>query len=101
MIYDLTYVADFDRLHTRKQTLKNHANRHENEKRIDYDYQIDDQVYIKKYGIHRKLDSLKLGLFPITDIFTNGDNCIQRGAMNERFSIHQLEPHYYVDYRVT
>ena len=69
------------------------ANIREYSKRVDHDYQINDQVYIIKDGIHRKLDTPKLGPFPITDIYTNGTVRMQRGAVNERINIRRLEPH--------
>ena len=70
------------------------ANLRENNKRIDYDYQIDDKVYVIKDGIYRKLDTPKLGPFSITDVFTNGTVRIQRGNVNERINIRRLEPHF-------
>ena len=70
------------------------ANLRENKKRVDYDYQVDDQVYIVKDGIFRKMDCPKEGPFVITDVFTNGTVRIQRGAINERINIRRLEPHF-------
>ena len=92
MIYDLTYVADFDRLRTRKQTLINRANRRENEKRIDYDYRVGDQVLLHKDGVLRKMASPMEGPYRIIEVFTNGTVKIQRGIVQERLNIRRIKP---------
>ena len=78
----------------KKQALVDKANLRENQKRVDYDYQIDNKVYIIKDGIYRKLDAPKMGPFRITDVYTNGTVRIQRGNVNERINIRRLEPHF-------
>ena len=78
----------------RKQALVDKANLRENENRIDYDYQVDDLVYVTKDGIFRKLDSPKQGPYVITNVFANGTVCMQRGAVNERINIRRLEPYF-------
>ena len=78
----------------KKQALVDKANLRENSKRVDYDYQIDDKVYIIKDGIYQKLEAPKLGPFVITDVYTNGTVRIQRGNVNERINIRRLEPHF-------
>ena len=78
----------------KKQALVDKANLKENIKRVDYDYQIDDKVYVIKDGIYRKLEALKLGPFVITDVYTNGTVRIQRGNVNEHINIRRLEPHF-------
>ena len=70
------------------------ANLRENQNRVDYDYQVGQQVYVIRDGIFCKLDGPKLGPFPITDIYTNGTVRIQRGSVNERINIRWLEPHF-------
>ena len=78
----------------KKQALVDKANLRENNNRVDYDYQIDDKVYVIKDSIYRKLEAPKLGLFVITDVYTNGTVRIQRGNVNERINIRRLEPHF-------
>ena len=78
----------------KEQVLVDKANLRENKKIIDYDYQLDDLVYVIKYDIFRKLDSPKHGPYPITEVFTNGTVRIQRGMVNERINIRRLEPHF-------
>ena len=94
MMFNISSLINWKELSMHKQQLGDKANLRENSKRIDYDYQIRDQVYIKLDGIQRKLNSPKLGPFPITDIFTNGTVRIQRGPVNECINIRRLEPHF-------
>ena len=35
-----------------------------------------------------------LGPYEVTEVFTNGNVRIQRGAVNERINIRRLEPHF-------
>ena len=94
MMFNLSTLVDWKELSIRKQNLVDKANLRENRNRVDYDYQVNDEVYIKREGIFRKLDNSKLGPFQITDIHTNGTVRIQRGPVNERINIRRLEPHF-------
>ena len=94
MMFNLTTLVNWKELSIRKQSLVDKANLRENSKRVDYDYQVDDLVYITKDGIFRKLNCPKMGPFPITEVFANGTVRIQRGAVNERINIRRLEPHF-------
>ena len=52
-------------------------------------------MYIKKYGIYRKLDGSKIGSYEITQVFTNGTVRIQRGRVKEEhINIQRLKPHF-------
>ena len=94
MMFNLSTLVNWKELSIRKQALVDKNTLRENKKRIDYDYQIDDLVYVTKDGIFRKLDSPKKGPYPVTEVFSNGTVCIQRGAVNERINIRRLEPHF-------
>ena len=94
MMFNLSTLVNWKELSIRKQALVDKNTLRENRKRIDYDYQIDDLVYVTKDGIFRKLDSPKKGPYPVTEVFSNGTVCIQRGAVNERINIRRLEPHF-------
>ena len=93
-MFNISTIANWKELSIRKQSLVHKNTLRENQKRIDYDYQVDDLVYVTKDGIFRKLDSPKQGPYVITDVFANGTVCIQRGAVNERINIRRLEPHF-------
>ena len=92
MIYDLTYVADFDRLRTRKQKLIDRTNKRENERRIDYDYRVGDKVLLYKDGMLRKTQSPMEGPYEIIEVYTNGTVKIQRGIVQERLNIRRIKP---------
>ena len=94
MMFNLSTLVNWKELSIRKQALVDKNTLRENKKRIDYDYQIDDLVYVIKDGIFRKLDCPKKGPYPVTEVFANGTVCIQRGAVNERINIRRLEPHF-------
>ena len=81
-------------LSIKKQALVDKANLRENIKRVDYNHQVNDKVYVIKDGVYRKLDAPKLGPFLITDVYTNGTVRIQRCNVNERINIRRLEPHF-------
>ena len=81
-------------LSLRKQHLVDKANLRENNKRVDFDYEIGQQVYVVTKGVQRKLDRPKKGPFPITKVYTNATVRIRRGAVNERINIRRLEPHF-------
>lgn len=94
MMFNIKSLVNWKELSIKKQALVDKANLRENQKRVDYDYQVDNKVYIIKDGIYRKLDAPKLGPFRITDVYTNGTVRIQRGNVNERINIRRLEPHF-------
>ena len=81
-MFNLTTLVDWKELSLRKERLVDKANLRDNSKRVDYDYQVDDLVYITKDGIYRKLNCKKYGPFTITEAFANGIVRIQWGAVN-------------------
>ena len=94
MIFNLKSLINWKALSLRRQKLIDKANIRENRQRIDYDYAVDQMVYVKNDGIQQKLSSPKNGPYRITDIYTNGTVRIQRGHVNERINIRRLEPHF-------
>ena len=94
MMFNLTSLVNWKDLSIKKQKLVDQATLRENVKRVDYDYQVGQLVYIVKDGIYRKLYSPKIGPYPISQVYTNGTVRIQRGIVNERINIRRLEPHF-------
>ena len=94
MLFNLKSLINWKELSIKKQALVDKANLRENIKRVDYDYQVNNKVYVIKDGVYRKLDALKLGPFLVTDVYTNGRVRIQRGNVNEQINIRRLEPHF-------
>ena len=94
MLFNLKALINWKELSIKKQKLVDKANLRENKNRIDYDYTVGQEIYIKNDGIQRKMDSPKQGPFTITEVFTNGTVRIQRGNVNERINIRRIEPHF-------
>ena len=90
MLFHLKTLVNWKEHSIRKQKLVDKANQRENKIRIDLDYQVVQKAYIKNDGVQRKMDSLKQGPFPITDVFTNGTVRVQCGRVNERINIRRL-----------
>ena len=87
MLLNMQSLINWKELSKCKQKLVDKANLSENQKRIDYDYKVNQKVYVVKDGINRKLDGPKLGPFKITEVFSNGTVRIQRGIVNECINI--------------
>ena len=95
MLFNLKALINWKELSIKKQKLVDKANLRENKNRIDYDYTVGQEIYIKNDGIQRKMDSPKQGPFTITEVFTNnGTVRIQRGNVNEHINIRRIEPHF-------
>ena len=94
MLFNIKSIVNWKYLTLKKQMQVDKSNELENSTRIDYDYKINDQVYVKADGIQRKISTPKLGPFRITDVYTNGTVRIQKGVINERINIRRLEPHF-------
>ena len=70
------------------------ANKRGNAKCIDYDYKVGQKAYVVITDIHRKLHGPKKGPYLITEVYTNGNIRIQRGAVNKCINIRRLERHF-------
>ena len=94
MLFNIASMVNWKELSLRKQTQVDQSNARENSKRVDFDYEVGQQVYIRSDGINRKMDQPKSGPYQITHVFTNGTVRIQRGNINERINIRRLDPHF-------
>ena len=94
MLFNISTLVNWKALAVKKQKSVDKANLRENRNRVDYDYQVGQQVYVIKDGIFRKLEGPKLEPFLVTDIYTNGTVRIQKGSVNERINIRRIEPHF-------
>ena len=66
MMFNISSLVNWKDLSLRKQHLVDKANLQENNKRVDFDYEIGQQVDVVTNGVQRKLDRPKKGPFPIT-----------------------------------
>ncbi len=58
MLFDITFIADWQKIGEHRQQLTDLNNARENEDRIDYDYKIGQKVLVQKEGILRKSESI-------------------------------------------
>ena len=94
MMFNISSLINWKEVSIRKKQIVDKANLRENHKRIDFDYEVGQKVYVITDGIQRKLDRPKKGPFEIMEVFTNGTVRSQRGAVDERINSRRLEPHF-------
>jgi hypothetical protein len=58
MLFNITFIADWQKIGERRQRLTDLNNAHENEDRIDYDYKVGQKVLLKKEGILCNAESM-------------------------------------------
>jgi hypothetical protein len=84
MLFNIPFVADWQKTGERRQSLTNCGNQRENAKCIDYDYKVGDNVLVINKGILRKAESA-YGKEPwtITTVHMNENIRIQRRTKTE------------------
>jgi hypothetical protein len=88
MLFDIPFIADWQKIGERRQRLTNLNNTCENKGGIDYDYKVGQNVLLRKEGIlcnaqsrwHKKP-------WLITPVHTNGTITAQRGNKIDRMNI--------------
>jgi hypothetical protein len=53
MLFDITFIADWQKIGKHRQQLTDLNNAHENNSRIDYDYRVSQKMLLWKEGILR------------------------------------------------
>ena len=94
MLFDIPYIADWNQIGKRRQTLVDQSCAKTNKRRIDFDYAVGQKVLLTQDGIPRKLEDKNNGPFVITQVHCNGTVRIQRGTINERLNIRRLIPYF-------
>ena len=93
MLFDIPFVADWHKIGDYRQHQTDHSNIRENNKRVDYDYKVDNKVLIRKDGILHKAESIwKKEPWTIMTVHTNGTIRIQCGTKSERIYIRGVTP---------
>jgi hypothetical protein len=93
MLFNILFVADWKQTGDYRQHQPDRSNKHENDKRVDYDYKVGDKILIQKDGILRKAESIwKKEPWTITTVHTNGTIRIQCGTKLERINIRSVTP---------
>ena len=93
MLFDIPFIADWQKIGEHRQQLTDLNNAHENEGRIDYDYKVGQKVLVRKEGILRKSESIcHRKPWLITSVHTNGTIMVQRGNKLEQINIQRVKP---------
>jgi hypothetical protein len=93
MLFNILFVADSKQIGDYRQHQTDCSNKHENDKRVDYDYKVGDKILIQKDGILCKAEFIwKKEPWTITTVHTNGTIRIQCGTKSERINIRRVTP---------
>jgi hypothetical protein len=94
MIFDIPFIADWQKIGKYRQWLTDLNNAHETEGRTDYDYKVGQKVLLRKEGILRTAESRwhKKPWLIVTTVRTNGTITVQRGNKLERMNIRRVKP---------
>jgi hypothetical protein len=93
MVFDIPFIADWQKIGEHKQQLTDLNNTHENKGRIDYDYKVGQKVLLRKEGILRNAESRwHKKLWLITSVHTNGTIRVQHRNKIDRLNIRRVKP---------
>ncbi len=93
MLFDIPFIADWQKIGEHGQQLTDCSNARENKGRIDYDYEVGQKVLIWKKGILRNAESRwHKKPWLITTVHTNGTITVQRRNKLERMNIWRVKP---------
>jgi hypothetical protein len=93
MLFDILFIADWQKIGEYRQQLTDLNNVHEKDGRIDYDYKVGQKVLLRKEGILRNAESRwHKKPWLITTVHTNGTITVQRGNKEERMNIWRVKP---------
>jgi hypothetical protein len=93
MLFDIPYIADWNKIGDYRQCQTDLNARHENNSRIDYDYKIGGKVLVLKGGILHKTESwYDSEPWTITSVHTNGTIRVERGSKSERLNFRRVTP---------
>jgi hypothetical protein len=93
MLFDIPFIADWQKIGEHMQQLNNLNNTHENEGRIDYDYKVGQKVLLRKEGILRNTESRwHKKPWHITPVHTNRTIMVQRRNKIDRMNIRRVKP---------
>ncbi len=74
MLFDIPFLADWKQIGDYRQNQTDRSNKRENNKHVDYDYKVSDEILIQKDGILRKVEFIwKKEPWTIMTVHTNGN----------------------------
>ncbi len=93
MLFDIPFIADWQKIEECRQRLTDFNNARENEGRINYDYKVGQKVLLRKEGILCNAESIwhkrpRL----ITTVHMNGTIMVQCGNKIDRINIKRVKP---------
>jgi hypothetical protein len=93
MLFDIPFIADWQKIGEYRQQLTDLNNTRENEGRIDYDYKVGQKVLLQKEGIIRNAE-FRWHKKPwlITSIHKNGTITVQCRNKIDRMNIQRVKP---------
>jgi hypothetical protein len=93
MLFDIPFIADWQKIGEHRQQLTDLNNAREHKSRIDYDYKFGQKVLLRKEGIlHNAESRWHKKPWRITSAHTNGTITVQRGNKKDRMNIRRVKP---------
>ncbi len=93
MLFDIPFIADWQKIGEYRQQLTDLSNACENEGRTDYDYEVGQKVLLRKEGILRNAESRwHKKPWLITTVHTNGTITVQCKKIVKRMNIRRVKP---------
>ena len=77
MLFDIPYLADWNQIGKRRQTLVDQSCAKTNKHQIDFDYAVGQKVLLTKDGMLRKVEDKNKGPYFITQVHHNSTVRIQ------------------------
>ncbi len=92
MLFDIPFIADWQKIGEHRQRLNDLKNARENKGRTEYDYKVGQKVLVRKEGILHKSESIwHRKPWLITTVHTNGTIMVQYGNKLERMNIRRVK----------
>ena len=92
MLFDILFIADWQKVGEHRQRLTDLNNACENESRIDYDYEVGQKVLLRKGGILRNAESIwHKKPWLVTTVHTNGTITVQCRNKIDRMNIRRVK----------
>jgi hypothetical protein len=93
MLFDILFIADWQKVGEHRHQLTDLNNARENEGRIDYDYKVGQIVLVWKEGILRNAESRwHIKPWLTMSVHTNGTITVQHGNKIEWMNIRRVKP---------
>ena len=92
-ITNIMFEANWEEIKAQKQKRIKDNNTKENSKRIEYSYQVGEQVLYQKISKSKYGQNPWEGPFKINKVYDNGTVLIQKGIVLERVNIRLIKPY--------